>query len=56
MAQNPASPAPNPEPELFYCARCTQEVTDPLICGDCGAILCRRCGTPLERPDELGIG
>ena len=31
-------------------------VTDPLVCGDCSAVICRRCGTPLERIDELGIG
>ena len=33
-----------------------EEVTDPLTCGDCSAVICRRCGTPLESPDELGIG
>jgi len=32
------------------------EVSDPLTCGDCGAVICRRCGTPLEAADELGIG
>jgi len=31
-------------------------VRDPLTCGDCSALICRRCGTPLESPDELGIG
>jgi hypothetical protein len=40
----------------YYCPRCEQPVTDPLACGDCSAIICRRCGTPLERVDELGIG
>jgi hypothetical protein len=40
----------------FYCPRCQSAVTDPLVCGDCAAIICRRCGTPLERIDELGIG
>jgi len=44
------------QPELLYCPKCAQEVTDPLICGDCSAVICRRCGTPLESPDELGIG
>ena len=29
---------------------------NPLVCGDCAAIICRQCGTPLERVDELGIG
>jgi hypothetical protein len=45
-----------PESQPLYCPRCAQEVTDPLICGDCSAVICRRCGTPLESPDELGIG
>jgi uncharacterized paraquat-inducible protein A len=43
----------NPEQELFYCPQCSQEVTDPLTCGDCSAVICRRCGTPLESADEL---
>jgi hypothetical protein len=45
------------QPEIdFYCPRCHIAVADPLVCGDCSAIICRRCGTPLERVDELGIG
>lgn len=40
----------------LYCPACDREVDDPLVCGDCGAAICRRCGTPLERVDELGIG
>ncbi len=40
----------------FYCPRCDRTVRDPLICGDCAAMICRECGTPLERVDELGIG
>ncbi|HTW66132.1 MAG TPA: hypothetical protein VME17_16015 [Bryobacteraceae bacterium] len=40
----------------FYCPQCRTAVSDPLVCGDCSAIICRRCGTPLERIDELGIG
>jgi hypothetical protein len=40
----------------FYCPRCAQPAPDPLVCGDCASIICRRCGTPLERVDELGIG
>jgi uncharacterized paraquat-inducible protein A len=42
--------------EPLYCPECQQEVDDPLVCGDCGAVLCRRCGTPLEKVDELGMG
>lgn len=48
--------APETADSVFYCPRCREPVTDPLICGDCAAIICRRCGTPLERVDELGIG
>jgi hypothetical protein len=55
MASNP-QPPPEPQPVLLYCPKCAQEVTDPLTCGDCSAVICRRCGTPLESPDELGIG
>jgi hypothetical protein len=40
----------------YYCPRCQQPVSDPLACGDCGSLICRRCGMPLERVDELGIG
>jgi hypothetical protein len=40
----------------FYCPRCAMEVEQPLTCGDCGAVICPRCGTPLESADELGIG
>lgn len=51
MAEDPA-----PERDEFYCPRCQRAVADPLVCGDCTAIICRRCGTPLERVDDLGIG
>jgi hypothetical protein len=51
-----STPQPEPDPEPLYCPRCSQEVTDPLTCGDCSAVICRRCGTPLESPDELGMG
>ena len=40
----------------FYCPTCAKPVPDPLVCGDCHAVICRACGTPLERIDELGIG
>jgi hypothetical protein len=55
MATRPED-APKPTPGLLYCPNCAVEVTDPLTCGDCSAVICRRCGTPLESPDELGIG
>jgi hypothetical protein len=50
--QNPPKPGPGP----LYCPNCAKEVDDPLTCGDCSAVICRTCGTPLEFPDELGIG
>ena len=46
----------NNEGEPLYCPACKAEVRDPLVCGDCGAVICRKCGTPLEKVDELGIG
>jgi hypothetical protein len=49
---------PETEPAAieFYCPTCARPVDDPLVCGDCHAVICRRCGTPLERVDDLGIG
>ena len=43
-------------PVVLYCAVCAAEVNDPLTCRDCLAVICRRCGTPLESSDELGMG
>ena len=40
----------------FYCPNCVQPVPDPLPWGDCGALLCRSCGKPVERIDDPGIG
>ena len=47
---------PPPPPVDLYCPKCAVAVTDPLVCGDCLAVICRRCGTPLERADDLAIG
>lgn len=55
MTEYPAKKKPDEKSEL-YCPTCSMEVSDPLSCGDCGAVICRRCGTPLEAADELGIG
>ncbi len=50
-------PPPAPEtPPDFYCPNCAEPARDPLVCGDCLAVICRRCGTPLEKAEELGIG
>jgi hypothetical protein len=50
---------PEPQPTgnpLLYCPACRRQIDDPLVCGDCQAVICRCCGTPLEASDELGIG
>jgi len=56
MATGPENPPQVPSPGSLYCPDCAKEVNDPLTCGDCSSIICRRCGTPLESSDELGIG
>jgi len=58
MPQSPEPSAQNPEKStaLLYCPNCAREVHDPLTCGDCAAVICRICGTPLEMPEDLGIG
>ncbi|HZP22505.1 MAG TPA: hypothetical protein VFB04_03590 [Terriglobales bacterium] len=56
MAQTPQPPANGEHRGTFYCPTCAREVSDPLTCGDCAAIICRACGTPLELPEDLGIG
>ncbi|HZR64520.1 MAG TPA: hypothetical protein VFA85_05185 [Terriglobales bacterium] len=54
MAENRDSKG-EAKPEL-YCPKCASEISEPLTCGDCGAVICPRCGTPLEAADELGMG
>jgi hypothetical protein len=56
MATRSQNPDPELEPGSLYCPTCAEEVTDPLTCGDCSSVICRRCGTALESSDELGIG
>ena len=58
MAQSPDHTADQSKNQslLLYCANCAREVSDPLTCGDCSAVICRVCGTPLEMPEDLGIG
>jgi hypothetical protein len=56
MASDPPTDNPDQRAALLYCPNCTREVTDPLTCGDCSAVICRICGTPLEMPEDLGIG
>jgi hypothetical protein len=56
MATRPQDDKPEPDPSALYCPNCAEEVNDPLTCGDCSSVICRRCGTALETSDELGIG
>jgi len=52
----PTVPGTQKSAEILYCPVCAVEVADPLTCGDCASVICRRCGTPLESSDELGMG
>ncbi|AXC14250.1 hypothetical protein ACPOL_4988 [Acidisarcina polymorpha] len=54
--QNQPSPPDQVESAQLWCATCARVVLDPLVCGDCSAVICRVCGTPLESSDELGFG
>jgi hypothetical protein len=51
-----AEPVAEETQVAWYCPQCREQVKDPLVCQDCLAVICRKCGTPLERDDELGIG
>src|SRR5580692_5070643 len=51
----PTVPQVPPAVDL-WCPSCARAVHDPLVCGDCSAVLCRICGTPLESADELAFG
>ncbi len=53
--ETPRNEPPEPRP-AYYCGRCAAPVNDPLVCGDCTAVICRTCGSPLELADELGMG
>ena len=55
-SSQPTLPATRKSADILYCPVCALEVHDPLTCGDCSSVICRRCGTPLESSDELGMG
>jgi hypothetical protein len=50
------TPEKEPSPANLWCPNCARAVSDPLVCGDCSAVICRVCGTPLESADELAFG
>ncbi|HEY3987989.1 MAG TPA: hypothetical protein VGM02_01740 [Acidobacteriaceae bacterium] len=55
----PEAKHPDPHdssPATLWCPTCARPVHDPLTCGDCSAVICRVCGTPLESADELAFG
>ena len=56
QTSDPSQTQPNQPAAFLYCPICAREVDDPLSCGDCAAVICRVCGTPLEMPEDLGIG
>ncbi len=55
-ASQPKIPEDTKGQEILYCPVCAVEVSDRLTCGDCSAVICRRCGTPLESSEDLGVG
>ena len=55
--EKPAQQSPAQQSDdALYCPNCAREITDPLTCGDCSAVICRVCGTPLESSSDLGMG
>jgi methionyl-tRNA synthetase len=56
MEDNANNPKPPDRDSALYCPSCARKVEDPLVCGDCSAVICRACGTPLESADELAMG
>jgi hypothetical protein len=56
MVENTSNPNPGDQDSALYCPSCARKVEDPLVCGDCSAVICRICGTPLESADELAMG
>jgi primosomal protein N' len=56
MAQPSERPTNGEQHSLLYCPVCARQIDNPLTCGDCGSVICRACGTPLEMAEDLGIG
>jgi hypothetical protein len=56
MPEEKHSDPQDPVPATLWCPTCARPVDDPLTCGDCSAVICRVCGTPLESADELAFG
>jgi hypothetical protein len=56
MPELPADAPKKKDGVSLWCPTCARAVSDPLVCGDCSAVICRVCGTPLESADELAFG
>jgi len=56
QTSDPSCDKPGKPAASLYCPNCAREADDPLTCGDCSAVICRVCGTPLEMAEDLGIG
>lgn len=56
MAENDKESGAMKSGANLWCPQCARAVSDPLVCGDCSAVICRVCGTPLESADELAFG
>jgi hypothetical protein len=57
MSEIPSEVPKQDRPQAnLWCPTCARAVNDPLVCGDCSAVICRVCGTPLESADELAFG
>ena len=56
MPEEKHSDAQDPGLAMLWCPTCARPIDDPLTCGDCSAVICRVCGTPLESADELAFG
>jgi hypothetical protein len=56
MSEDPSEFTQEASGANLWCPNCGRAVSDPLVCGDCSAVICRVCGTPLESADELAFG
>jgi hypothetical protein len=46
----------SPKNTGLWCPQCALAAEDPLVCGDCAAVICRVCGAILEDSDEMAAG
>jgi hypothetical protein len=56
LARERLTPPGRHERVWLYCPQCAHQVTHPVTCGECSAVICRVCGTPLESSGKPAIG